>query len=73
MPSRSAPPPSGSSLASWGRSNARSGLSIPNTLTVRPGYAFVVQVTKDMVLRPYVDRRTARPGVQAINLGPVMQ
>ncbi len=63
----------GQQFGELGQEYARSGLSIPNTLTVRPGYAFVVQVTKDMVLRPYVDRRTARPGVQAINLGPVMQ
>ncbi len=63
----------GQQFGELGQEYARSGLAIPNTLTVRPGYAFVVQVTKDMVLRPYVDRRTARPGVQAINLGPVMQ
>ncbi len=63
----------GQQFGELGQEYARSGLSIPNTLTIRPGYAFVVQVTKDMVLRPYVDRRTARPGVQAINLGPVMQ
>ena len=63
----------GQQFGELGQEYARSGLSIPNTLKIRPGYAFVVQVTKDMVLRPYVDRRTARPGVQAINLGPVMQ
>lgn len=63
----------GQQFGELGQEYARSGLAIPNTLTVRPGYAFVVQVTKDIVLRPYVDRRTARPGVQSINLGPVMQ
>ena len=63
----------GQQFGELGQEYARSGLSISNTLTIRPGYAFVVQVTKDMVLRPYVDRRTARPGVQAINLGSVMQ
>ena len=63
----------GQQFGELGQEYARSGLSVPNTLTIRPGDAFVVQVTKDMVLRPYVDRRTARPGVQAINLGPAMQ
>lgn len=63
----------GQQFGELGQEYARSGLAIPNTLRIRPGYAFVVQVTKDMVLRPYVDRRTARPGIQAINLGPVMQ
>jgi type IV secretory pathway VirB10-like protein len=50
---------------------ARSGLSIPNTLRIRNGYNFVVQVTKDMVLRPYVDRRSAP--AQPISFGPVLQ
>ncbi len=61
----------GQQFGELGQEFARSGLSIPNTLTIRNGYSFVVQVTKDMVLRPYVDRRTA--GVQAVSLGPVMQ
>lgn len=45
-------------FAQLGQEYARVGLSIPNTLKVRPGYRFVVQVTKDIVLRPYVDERT---------------
>ncbi len=47
-----------------------SGLAIPNTLKIRNGYSFVVQITKDIVLRPYVDRRSA--GVQPLSLGPVL-
>jgi type IV secretory pathway VirB10-like protein len=61
----------GQQFGELGEEYARSGLSIPNTLRIRNGYNFVVQVTKDMVLRPYVDRRDA--GVQPVSLGPVMQ
>jgi type IV secretory pathway VirB10-like protein len=61
----------GQQFGELGEEFARSGLSIPNTLTIRPGYNFVVQVTKDMVLRPYVDRRNGR--VQSVGLGPVLQ
>ena len=51
---------------------ARAGLSIPNTATVRPGYRFVVQVTKDIVMPgPYVDRRQAAPFGVNVSL-PVM-
>ena len=61
----------GQQFGELGQEYARSGLAIPNTLKIRNGYNFVVQVTKDMVLRPYVDRRSA--GVQPINLGPALQ
>ena len=61
----------GQQFGELGEEYARSGLSIPNTLAIRPGYNFVVQVTKDMVLRPYVDRRN--PGAQAISFGRVLQ
>jgi len=61
----------GQQFGELGQEYARSGLSIPNTLTIRPGYNFVVQVTKDMVLRPYVDRRTSE--VRSVSLGPVLQ
>jgi len=44
---------------------------VRDTLTIRPGYNFVVQVTKDMVLRPYVDHRTG--GTQSVSLGTVLQ
>jgi type IV secretion system protein VirB10 len=60
----------GQQFGELGEEFARSGLSIPNTLRIRNGYNFVVQVTKDMVLRPYVDRRVA--GVQPVSLGPVL-
>ena len=60
----------GQQFAELGAETARSGLTIPNTLIVRPGYQFTIQVTKDIVLRPYVDERT--PGA-SISLGPVVQ
>jgi type IV secretion system protein VirB10 len=61
----------GQQFGELGQEYARSGLSIPNTLRIRNGYNFVIQVTKDMVLRPYVDRRT--DGVQPVSLGPVLR
>jgi type IV secretory pathway VirB10-like protein len=61
----------GQQFGELGQEYARSGLAIPNTLRIRNGYSFVVQVTKDMVLRPYVDRRGE--GVQAVSLGSVIQ
>ncbi len=50
----------GQQFGELGQEYARAGLSIPNTLEIRPGYRFVVMVNKDMHLRPYVDRRTSR-------------
>jgi type IV secretory pathway VirB10-like protein len=61
----------GQQFGELGEEFARSGLSIPNTLKIRPGYNFVVQVTKDMVLRPYVDRRGAV--TQSVSFGHVLQ
>jgi type IV secretion system protein TrbI len=61
----------GQQFGELGEEFARSGLSIPNTLRIRNGYSFVIQVTKDMVLRPYVDRRAE--GAQPASLGPVLQ
>ncbi len=61
----------GQQFGELGQEYARSGLSIPNTLKIRNGYNFVVQVTKDMVLRPYVDRRAG--GLQPVSLGPTLQ
>ena len=61
----------GQQFGELGQEYARSGLSIPNTLEIRPGYKFVIQITKDMVLRPYVDRRTLP--TQANIFGSVMQ
>ena len=61
----------GQQFGELGEEYARSGLTIPNTLKIRNGYNFEIQVTKDIVLRPYVDQRTA--GVQPVSLGPVMQ
>jgi type IV secretion system protein VirB10 len=59
----------GQQFGELGEEFARSGMAIPNTLRIRNGYNFVIQVTKDMVLRPYVDRRTS---VQPVSLGPVL-
>jgi type IV secretory pathway VirB10-like protein len=61
----------GQQFGELGQEYARSGLAIPNTLRIRNGYNFVVQVTKDMVLRPYVDSRSA--GVETVRIGPVLQ
>jgi type IV secretion system protein VirB10 len=61
----------GQQFGELGQEYARSGLSIPNTLRIRNGYNFVVLVTKDMVLRPYVDRRST--AVQPVNLGAPLQ
>jgi type IV secretion system protein TrbI len=62
----------GQQFGELGQEYARAGLSIPNTLEIRPGYRFVVMVNKDMHLRPYVDRRTSG-GTMPISLGPMMQ
>jgi type IV secretory pathway VirB10-like protein len=61
----------GQQFGELGQEFARSGLSIPNSLKIRNGYNFVVQITKDMVLRPYVDRRSS--GAQSANMGPILQ
>ncbi len=53
----------GQQFGELGEEYARAGLSIPNTLEIRPGYRFVVMVNKDIHLRPYVDRRTADTGL----------
>lgn len=62
----------GQQFGELGQEYARAGLSIPNTLQIRPGYRFAVMVNKDMHLQPYVDRRTAG-GTIPVNLGPMMQ
>ena len=62
----------GQQFGELGQEYARAGLSIPNTLEIRPGYRFVVMVNKDMHLRPYVDHRTAG-GTISIKLGPAVQ
>jgi type IV secretory pathway VirB10-like protein len=62
----------GQQFGELGQEYARAGLSIPNTLEIRPGYSFVVMVNKDMHLRPYVDHRTLGSAMQ-IDLRPVVQ
>jgi type IV secretory pathway VirB10-like protein len=61
----------GQQFGELGQEYARSGLAVPNTLKIRNGYNFVVQVTKDMVLQPYMDRRSTP--VQPVSFGPVLQ
>jgi hypothetical protein len=51
---------------------APAGLSISNTLEIRPGYRFVVLANKDMRLRPYVDHRALSSNMP-IYLGPAVQ
>lgn len=60
-------------IAQLAQEQARQGLSIPNTITVEPGSAFVVMLTKDIVLSgPYRDRRV--PAASGINVSmPIMQ
>jgi len=53
-----------------GRRYAEAGLSIPNTIEIRPGYPFTIMVNKDMHLPAYVDHRTVRV---PSNLGPILQ
>lgn len=60
----------GQQFGELGQEYARAGLSIPNTLEIRPGYRFVVMVNKDMHLRPYVDHRVAG-GTMPMSLSPV--
>jgi type IV secretory pathway VirB10-like protein len=62
----------GQQFGELGQEYARAGLSIPNTLEIRPGYRFVVMVNKDMHLRPYVDHRTMT-GTTPVSLGPILQ
>ena len=62
----------GQQFGELGQEYARAGLSIPNTLEIRPGYRFNVMVNKDIHLRPYVDRRSASPATN-ISFGPVLQ
>ena len=63
----------GQQMGQLGMEIARRNLQIQPTLEVRPGYRFLVQVTKDLVLRPWIakDKATAffggypyREGVQ---------
>ena len=61
----------GQQFGELGQEYARAGLSIPNTLEIRPGYSFAVMVNKDMNMRPYVDRRTLSS--TTVDLGPIVQ
>ena len=63
----------GQQFGELGQEYARAGLSVPNTLEIRPGYRFVIQITKDMVLRPYADQRTVRAPEQPVTFGRVVK
>jgi type IV secretion system protein VirB10 len=52
-----------------GQEYARAGLSIPNTIEIRPGYTFTLMVAKDVHLPVYADRRNVR----AASAGPIFQ
>jgi type IV secretion system protein VirB10 len=43
----------GQQFSQLGQEYARQGLSIPNTILIRPGYEFNLRLTKDLVLKPY--------------------
>ena len=46
----------GQQLGQLGQETARRNMQVQPTLEIRPGYRFVVMVTKDIVLRPWVWR-----------------
>ena len=48
----------GQQLGQLGQETARRNMQVQPTLEIRPGYRFVVMVTKDIVLRPWVWRET---------------
>jgi len=61
----------GQQFGELGQEYARAGLSIPNTLEIRPGYRFVVMVNRNMHLRPYVDQRNAGAAT-SVSFGPMV-
>lgn len=48
-----------------GQAYAQAGLSVPNTLIIRPGYRIAVLVNKDILLPPYVDQRDPSEGLSS--------
>jgi type IV secretion system protein VirB10 len=48
----------GQQLGQLGQETARRNMQVQPTLEIRPGYRFVVMVTKDILLRPWVWRET---------------
>jgi type IV secretory pathway VirB10-like protein len=61
----------GQQFSELGQEYARAGMTVPNTLEIRPGYRFVVMVNKDIHLPPFEDYRDQRVG--DASTGPVMQ
>jgi type IV secretion system protein VirB10 len=49
----------GQQLGQLGQETARRNMQVQPTLEIRPGYRFVVMVTKDIVLRPWIWREPA--------------
>jgi len=62
----------GQQFGELGQEYARAGLSIPNTLEIRPSYRFVVMINKDVHLRPYVNPRTANSSLR-VCFGPMVR
>jgi len=62
----------GQQFGELGQEYARAGLSIPNTLEIRPGYRFVAMVNKDMHLQPYVAPRATGSSLP-VSLGPMVR
>lgn len=62
----------GQQFGELGQEYARAGLSIPNTLEIRPSYRFVVMTNKDLHLRPYVNPRTANSTLR-VCFGPMVR
>jgi type IV secretion system protein TrbI len=44
-------------MSQLGQAYAQRGLSIPNTIQIRPGYVFTVKLNRDLPLPSYVDQR----------------
>lgn len=63
-------------MSQLGQQYAQAGLAIPNTLEIRPGYAFQIMVNKDLNLAPYHGESCEEPGVErqaATPTGPIFQ
>jgi type IV secretory pathway VirB10-like protein len=54
--------------AQLGQEYARAGLSIPNTLEIRPGYRFTIMVHNDWRLPVYVDSLFYRPRLGGVRI-----
>jgi type IV secretion system protein VirB10 len=48
----------GQQLGQLGQEIVRRNLQIQPTLEIRPGYRFTVTVTKDLILKPWIPKKT---------------